>query len=332
MKPPKKQKGHLMKLSLKLAPAMVLSIASAMSISNMASAQTEGSGPPTIIRHRPNRLESTAPTAGSTSPTSAIKYAGGALIPNPVMYLIWYGNWNQGNGSDTPAGQKIVQDFANSIGGSDYYNINQTYSTNGYKILGEVTFGGESSDSYSRGSRLKDSDILKIINTAITGAKLPYDPNGVYFVLTSSDVNETSGFCRLYCGWHTAGNSTVGHVRYSFVGNANRCLNGCAAQTTGPNGNAGVDGMISVIAHELEEAATDADPRSGWTDSGGAENADKCAWTFGNTYRTSNGAYANVNLGGRDYLIQRNLAHGVSGSAGIGDYCVMSYVNGTTSQ
>ncbi len=297
-----------------------------------ANAQTQGAGPPTTIKHRTNRGEASAPTAGSTSPTSPINYAGGPLIPNPVIYLIWYGNWNQSNGSDTPSGQQIVRDFANAIGGSPYYAINKTYSTGGYTINGGVTFGGEASDAYSRGSRLRDADILTIINNAINKGGLPYDANGVYFVLSSSDVNETSGFCRTYCGWHTSGNASAGHVRYSFVGNANRCLSGCAAQTTGPNGNAGVDGMISVIAHELEEAATDADPRSGWTDSGGAENADKCAWTFGNTQLLPSGAYYNLTLGSRNYLIQRNLAHGVSGGSGVGDYCARTYSNGAISQ
>jgi len=318
----------------------IAALIAACGLVNVADAQTEGSGPPTIIRHRVNRFEASAPTAGSTSPTSPINYAGGALIQSPVIYIIWYGNWNQANGSDTSAGQQIVRDFANSIGGSPYFKINQTYTTTSYPISGDVTFGGETTDAYSRGSRLRDSDILTIINSAISKGLpygLPHDANGVYFVLTSSDVNESSGFCRTYCGWHTAGNVTKGHVRYSFVGNANRCLNGCAAQTTSPNGNAGVDGMISVIAHELEEATTDADPRSGWTDSGGAENADKCAWTFGKTFTTPNGSYANVTLSSpsattRDYLIQRNLAHGVNPGSGIGDYCVMSYLNGVTSQ
>ena len=41
--------------------------------------------------------------------------------------------------------------------------------------------------------------------------------------------------------------------------------------------------MASVIAHELEEAATDPDLNA-WYDSRGYENADKCAWTFGTTY------------------------------------------------
>lgn len=47
----------------------------------------------------------------------------------------------------------------------------------------------------------------------------------------------------------------------------------CSHQITGPNGNDGADGMVSVIAHELAETVSD--PVSGWwRDSDGEENAD----------------------------------------------------------
>jgi hypothetical protein len=159
---------------------------------------------------------------------------------------------------------------------------------------------------------LSDSKVQTVVSSAITSGRLPNDPNGVYFVLSSSDVAENSGFCTRYCGWHTAGTIAGSNIKYSFVGNANRCLNACAAQTTSPNGNAGVDGMVSVIAHELEETNTDPNPRSGWADSNGAENADKCAWTFGQNLSQAGGAYYNqtwpTSAGGtRNYLIQRNL-------------------------
>ena len=251
----------------------------------------------------------TLTTGGTGTVTPAITNHGGPVIGGtPLVYVIWYGNWNQNNGSDTPAGQQIVRDFLTNLGNysagnSTYFKINTSYGG----VTGNVTFAGEATDTGSRGTRLRDSDIPAIVSTAI-GNGLPYNSNGVYFVLTSSNVNEQTGFCRQYCGWHTAGNVTAGHIRYSFVGNANRCLNACAAQTTSPNGNAGVDGMISVVAHELEEAVTDPDLNA-WYDSQGAENADKCAWTFGHAQYQVNGAWANVHLGSRDFLIQRNLHH-----------------------
>ena len=76
--------------------------------------------------------------------------------------------------------------------------------------------------------------------------------------------------------------------------------------------------MASIIAHELEEATSDPDLNA-WYDKRGSENADKCAWTFGTEYTTANGASANMNLGGMDYLIQQNWVNAAGG------YCALSY-------
>src|SRR5258708_32767994 len=102
------------------------------------------------------------------------------------------------------------------------------------------------------------------------------------------------------------------------VGNSDRCPSGCTAQSTGPNGTTGVDGMASVIAHELEESVTDPNLNA-WYASNGQENADKCAWTFGTTYIASNGARANMKLGPMDYMIQQNWVNASGG------YCALTY-------
>jgi hypothetical protein len=293
-------------------------------------------GEPEIISHRINPHQAGAVTAGSTASVTKISYHGGAVMAEPNVYVIWYGNWNRGNGTDTPAGQQIVRDFLNAIGGSPYYAINTTYSTTSTIMNNKVTFSGEASDAYSQGTKLSDSGVKAAVNRAISNGSLPKDANGVYFVLTSSDVSEQSGFCNRYCGWHTAGSILSTDIKYSFVGNAARCLTSCAAQNTGPNGNAGVDGMISVIAHELEEAASDPDLNA-WYDSKGAENADKCAWTFGQSqYQAANGAWANMgfdyldsNTGAvlyhRDFLVQRNLLRRLNSNGTETDYCAISY-------
>jgi hypothetical protein len=295
---------------------MAVALVAAFGVVNIASAQNEGQGPPEIFKipHGMNPHGAGALTTGGTGVvTPAITHHGGPVMGGTVtMYYIFYGNWNQSNGSDNAAGKQILVDFANSIGGSPYMQLNTTYSISGTTVTGNVSYGGSVSDAYSQGTRLRDSSILTIVNRALSNG-LPYNSNAVYFVLTSSDVSESSGFCTKYCGWHTAATSGGRRIRYSFVGNANRCLNACAAQTTGPNGNAGVDGMISVVAHELEEAISDPDLNA-WYDSQGAENADKCAWTFGHAqYQTANGAWANMQLGSRNYLIQRNLQHNTNG-------------------
>lgn len=245
------------------------------------------------------------PPMGGTGSLSALLPHSGPVMSTPKIYLIWYGNWNQSNGTDNAAGQQIIRDWANGIGSSDYFKINGTYP--GKPGPSTAGYGGEYTYTGSGKTRLSDNDILSIVGGSIGASpKLPYNAQGVYFVITSSNVAESSGFCSRYCGWHTAGNVSAGHVRYSFVGNAARCLNACAIQSTSPNGNAGVDGAISVLSHELEESATDPDLNA-WYDSSGAENADKCAWTFGSSYQVTNGSWANQHIGSRDFLIQRNL-------------------------
>jgi len=256
--------------------------------------------------------------AGKGKPGSnVISYHGGPLILGTVnMYYIWYGDW-AGNPATT-----ILTDFANSIGGSSYYNINTTYHNgSSVPLSNSVQLAGSTyTPSTAHGKSLSDTDIRTIVTDAINSNRLPLDSNAVYFVLTSADVTASSGFCTKYCGWHTYGTITglTTRIKYAFVGDPKRCPSNCMAQSIGPNGSSGADGMASVIAHELEEAASDPELNA-WYDGGGAENADKCAWTFGSTYPVLNGALANMKLGARDYLIQQNWVNSGSG------FCAKSY-------
>jgi hypothetical protein len=246
--------------------------------------------------------------------SNGISYHGGPVLNGSTtnVYYIWYGNWT-GNSA-----LSILPDLANGIGGSPYFNINTTYydGSNNH-VKNSVTLSGSRNDNYSQGTSLSDAQIQTVVANAITGG-LPKDPNAVYFVLTSSDVTATSGFCTQYCGWHT--HATIGgtDIKYSFVGNPDRCPSACAAQTSSPNGNAGADGMASIIAHELEEAVTDPDLNA-WYDTRGSENADKCAWTFGTESTASNGSKYNVAFGTTKFLIQQNWVNASGG------YCSMSY-------
>ena len=146
----------------------------------------EMGGPPQIIVHKTNpHMESGVPPAGSTGTiTPAITYHGGPVMGTVHVYLIWYGNWNQTNGSDTPAGQSIVTDFLYGLAGSPYYMTNASYPG----VSGAFTVFGSSTDSYSQGSNLSDRKVASVVSNAITSGKLPIDSNGIYFVLSSSDV------------------------------------------------------------------------------------------------------------------------------------------------
>jgi phosphate-induced protein 1 len=245
---------------------------------------------------------------------NGISYHGGPVMTGTVdIYFIWYGAWS-GNTATT-----ILPDFMSHLGGSSYEHINTTYyNSAGTHVSGNIAYKGSYTTSAYLGTSLSDAQILKVVSDALSGNHLPYDSNAIYFVLTSKEVNASSGFCSQYCGWHDSGTSSKGKVRYSFVGNPDRCPSSCEEQTTSPNGNAGADGMASIIAHESEEAISDPDINA-WYDSKGEENADKCAWTFGTEKTASNGSKYNITLGSRNYLIQQNW---VNASGGL---CAMSY-------
>lgn len=234
--------------------------------------------------------------AGRGGHTTGISYHGGPVMTGtPSIHYIWYGNWS-GNTATT-----ILTDLANGLGGSPYEQINATYyNGSNVHVSGNVTLAGSTNDNYSHGTSLSDAQIEQVV-----AATNPTDTNALYMVLTSSDVTASSGFCTQYCGWHTDASINGRDIKYAFVGNPDRCPSACEAQTTSPNGNAGADGMASIIAHELEEAISDPDLNA-WYDRQGAENADKCAWTFGNESTASNGSKYNLTFGGRNWLIQRN--------------------------
>jgi hypothetical protein len=250
---------------------------------------------------------------GGGSTSNGISYHGGPVLTTGTnAYIIWYGNW----ANDTATA--ILPDLLSHIGGSPYFNINTTYYNGANQhVLNSVTYKQSTTDNYSQGkTNLTDNQIASIVSTALNNKSLPVDPNGVYFVLTSADVTKT-GFLSQYCGWHTYGNYGPTPIKYAFVGDPGTDWH-CADQTSAsPNGNVGADAMASVISHELEEATTDPQLNA-WYDQRGQENADKCAWTFGSTY-TANGALANMKLGTRNYLIQRNWVNASGG------YCSLSY-------
>jgi Phosphate-induced protein 1 conserved region len=245
---------------------------------------------------------------------NGINYHNGPVMLNTVhVYYVWYGSWNSGS-AEVP----ILEDLAGTIGGTPYFHINTTYyNGSNQHVSGNVTFQGATMTPAYLGNSLSDAQIKTVVSDAIAGG-LPKDTNAVYFVLTSSDVTASSGFCTQYCGWHTHGTISGSDIKYSFVGNPLRCPSACQEQNVGPNGSSGADGMASIISHELEEAVTDPDLNA-WYDNRGYENADKCAWTFGSTTTLPNGSHTNMSFGGRDWLIQQNWVNASGG------YCAKSY-------
>src|SRR5262249_993260 len=225
-----------------------------------------------------------AAAARSLARVTGTNCRGGRGMKAPQnVYGMWY---EKGKAPEpTPAATRsLIEHMFSTIGGSRLELVNSTYGDNTGNVTGNVRFGG--STIVSSSPNLSDATLRTTRSNALNSGALPRDSNGAYFVLTSSNINETSGFCTEYCGFHT--HATLGGVdiKYAFIGNSDRCPSGCEIQRTGPNSPAanvgGADGMANVISHELEEAISDPDLNA-WFDASGQENADKCNFNFGAT-------------------------------------------------
>jgi len=228
-----------------------------------------------------------------------VEYHGGPVISTTShVYFIWYGSWA---GSTTPP---ILTDLASSLGGSSYFDAITRYrNAAGTPLPNAVQYNGSIYDSYSQGASLANYHIAMIVGNAIISGSLPPDPDGIYVVFTSADVDETSGFGTQYCGFRSTTSVNGMMIKTVFVGHPDRVPTKCKPQTVGPNGNASADAMATVLVNEIFNTILDPE-FTGWYDKFGFEPADKCAWSFGKTYRTPNGARANIALGGRNYLLQ----------------------------
>lgn len=314
-----------MKITLALAATLLLTLTSGAAFAEeRAQGETFPDGRGNYSRSNVRFFAAGASTGaltGAVTTGNGIKYNNGPVMQGAVhVYYIWYGDWSLANAGANA--QTILTDFATNVGGSPYFNINTTYGDTTGNVSGSVIFVSQTTDPGTSTS-LTDANIATIVQNALSSGRLPTDSAGVYFVLTAPGVTETSPtgtFLTNYCGWHNFQSVSGAVIKYAFVGNATGTrLSSCAVQTTvSPNGNPGADAMVSVIAHELEEATTDP-LLNAWYDSLGKENADKCAWTFGTQYAAAGGGVANMLLGSRNFLVQQNWVN-----AG-GGYCALSY-------
>lgn len=333
-----------MKPNRPLIAASVLALVALTGVNLRADGDGDGNGPDTMSI-RPNHKHQIhgaprngAPSNGSVVTGNGINYNGGPVM-NPVnLYFILYGNWS-GQDSTGPA---ILERWAQTIAPSSYFAINTTYGdSTGNSVPNAVTFKGVYTDTGSLGTNLSDASIGQLTTNAINSgqfgtAGVP-DPNGLYMVLTAPGVGESSGFLTQYCGWHWSGSFYDGAVqegyiysgttvvKFAFIGNAaGPSFGACAVQSNSPNGDAGADAMISVMAHELSETATDPEGNAWYVVGGptnGEEMADLCAWNFGTTFAAPNGSAANVTLSGYNYLMQQLWLNANGGK------CALSYTS-----
>ena len=218
-----------------------------------------------------------------------LQYHGGAIMTSTVVQAIYWGpSW----GNSSFRGDKItgLTSFFGGVGNTSYMKTNtEYYGTNGTVGAG-VTYGGPTTDLSSppRGSPKVSAilaEVCKVISNPVA--------NGYYPVYVDTPRGHAG-----YCAWHSYGTCGNTPVQIAFFFNLDKDP-GCDPQSPVSSQSQGLAALANVSGHELSEAVTD--PRNGgWWDASGAENADKCAWTFASTL---------VNLGGTSWKIQGNWSN-----------------------
>jgi len=248
-------------------------------------------------------------TLGPAVTTNGITYHGGPVMSGNVnVYFIWYGNWSNGKAkSDSQVTTALISELYGNTGGVAGTGLAQIMSTyhdsKAHVASSNMSVVKSTTDNYSHGKSLSDAAVQSVVNNAIATGKLPKDSNGIYFVLSSSDVDETSGLCKNYCGWHNHADLLKSDIKFAFVGNPDRCPLTCEVQAQTPNGDSGADAMATVMVHETFETIADPDLNA-WYDAKGQEIGDKCAWKWGPVEGMFGyGAY-NQSFRNRNWLIQ----------------------------
>jgi hypothetical protein len=223
------------------------------------------------------RGEAAAHNGAGTSPL--LNYNGGPVMTGGayVEPIFWGAKWG------TAPGDKItgIQSFYSGMGGSDYDATNAEYTDSTGHVGAGVSLGVSHIDlSSAPKSGSRTSPFLA--EACSKASRLETDG---YYPIYVDTPRGHAGFC----AWHSTGTCSNGvQIQFAFFFNLDGDP-GCDPNSTASYSQ-GLAALANVSGHELSETLTD-QHLNAWYDSSGAENADKCAWSFGTPLLTfSNGS------------------------------------------
>jgi hypothetical protein len=206
-----------------------------------------------------------APAHARTTSSPNLIYHGGPVMHGTTVEPIFWGNWSS-------PGDKVngVQTFYSGVGGTPYANTNTEYTDGDGTVSSNVALGATHFDSSTPANGNNTNGILGEVCKEIAS---PLE-NGYYPVYS----DQPRGAQR-FCAWHSAGTCNGVIVQFAFFFKLDGDP-GCDPENPSSTWSQGMEALANVSGHELSEMLTDRHLNA-WYDSSGAENSDKCAWTFG---------------------------------------------------
>jgi hypothetical protein len=199
-------------------------------------------------------------------------YHGGKIMTTAVAQSIFWGtSWGSYSGDKITGMDSWYQGF----GDSNYAKTSDEYTGSNGRVGASTTttvpahvVDTSASTSGSNTSTIL-AEVCKVVknNPEASG-------NGYYAVYADTKRGHAS-----YCAYHSYGTCGGISVQFAYFFNLDGDA-GCDPQDTQTTHSQGLAALANVSGHELSEARTDPASPGAWYDSKGAENGDKCAWTF----------------------------------------------------
>lgn len=206
---------------------------------------------------------------------------GGKIMPTVVSKAIFWGpKW----GNATFVGDKITGLDAWYAGhnNSNYAKTVDEYTGTNGPVGPTSTHQGHIVDTSTATAGGSTSAILAEVCKQVNAGNITPDPSGNGYYPVYTDVPRGNAG---YCAWHSAGSCNGKPVQFAFFFNLDGDA-GCNPSDTQTGHSQGLAALANVTAHELAEARSDPASPGAWYDSSGAENGDKCGWTFNVPYVT----------------------------------------------
>jgi hypothetical protein len=235
---------------------------------NVEDLNLDRGGPPMLGIHWSR--EHAASHAARRGSNPLMTYHGGKIMPTANTQAIFWGtSWN------TYTGDKMtgIDNFYLGHSGSNYAKASDEYTGSNGPVGPTNLHSGHVIDASPASGGNSTSVILAEVCKMVSNP----DPKGNGYYAVYSDVKRGGA---QYCAWHSAGTCNGTPVQFAFFFNLDGDA-GCDPADTSGLHSQGLAALANVSAHELSEARTDPASPGAWYDGQGAENGDKCAWTFG---------------------------------------------------
>ena len=211
------------------------------------------------------------PMARTASSSSNLTWHGGPVQATPKIYIVFWGSkWTTSNGA-----YKTLTGFMNAIGGGKWINSDSQYSGSNGKVTNPSSqLAGTWIDASSVPRKPSSSNVGAEAQRAVQ--HFGYGGVNANYIVAIQSGNDPSGFKTQWCAWHSSESESEGTVSFTNLPYQTDAGASCGEGSVNSPGT--YDGFSIVGGHEEAETQTDPQPNTGWLDSSGAENGDKCAW------------------------------------------------------